>query len=129
MISALVGHLVGDYLLQNDWMALNKKKPVEVEVDVGSFCGPFVDMTGPKACAVHCLIWTLCVVLFAWWPWWTAIPLFITHYIQDRTQIVGWWMDFYGQKQFRTGVCAPWSAIVVDNVFHIVTIWLIWKCL
>lgn len=26
MISALVGHLVGDYLLQNDYMALNKKK-------------------------------------------------------------------------------------------------------
>lgn len=25
MIDAIVGHLVGDYLLQNDWMALNKK--------------------------------------------------------------------------------------------------------
>jgi len=23
---AIIGHLVGDYLLQNDWMALNKKK-------------------------------------------------------------------------------------------------------
>lgn len=114
MISALVGHLVGDYLLQNDWMALKKKLPTT---------------EGRNACSVHCLIWTLCVVFFASWPTWTVPLLFLAHYIQDRTNIVAWWMDFYGQKQFRTGVCAPWSAIVVDNIFHIVTIWIIWKCL
>lgn len=26
LVLAIIGHLVGDYLLQNDWMALNKKK-------------------------------------------------------------------------------------------------------
>ncbi len=46
MISALVGHLVGDYLVQNDWMALNKKKSM-------------------LPCLVHCAIWATCVVLFA----------------------------------------------------------------
>ncbi len=107
MISALVGHLVGDYLVQNDWMALNKKKSM-------------------PHCAVHCAIWTACVVLFASWPLWTAIPLFVTHFIQDRTPIIAWWMDLVGQKQFRTGICAPWSTIVVDNVWHIVTIWALW---
>jgi Protein of unknown function (DUF3307) len=108
MISALVGHLVGDYLLQNDYLALNKKKST-------------------SACAIHCAIWTACVVMFAWWPWWTAIPLFVTHFIQDRTQVINWWMDFAGQKQFRTGACAPWSVIVVDNVWHVLTIWILWK--
>lgn len=108
MISALVGHLVGDYLLQNDWMALNKKK-------------------SSVHCFVHCFVWTTCVVLFSWWPLWTSIPLFITHFIQDRTQIVNWYMNLIGQSQFMKSPLAPWSIIVVDNVFHILTIWIIWN--
>lgn len=107
MISALVGHLVGDYLLQNDWMALNKKK-------------------SSLHCTIHCLIWTYCVILFSQWPLWTFLPLFITHFIQDRTNIITWYMDTVGQHSFRTGPCAPWSSIVVDNVFHILTLWIIW---
>lgn len=105
MIDALVGHLVGDYLLQNDWMALNKKS--------SSF-----------HCAVHCAVWTVCVCLFGRIDNPLIIVfLFASHFIQDRTTIVSWYMDFVGQKQFRTGVCAPWSSIVVDNVWHIVAIW------
>jgi hypothetical protein len=106
MIEAIVGHLVGDYLIQNDWQALYKKQST-------------------FRCIVHCALWTTCVIAFAQWPIWTAIPLFITHFIQDRTQIINWWMDFVGQKQFRTGILAPWSAIVVDNVWHIVAIYII----
>lgn len=107
LISALVGHLVGDYLLQNDWMALNKKQR--------SF-----------HCAVHCAIWTACVCLFAgWFNPLVIASLFVTHFIQDRTQIVAWYMDHVGQTSFRTGMCAPWSAIVVDNVWHILTLWII----
>jgi hypothetical protein len=106
MWNALVGHLVGDYLIQNDWMALNKKQ-------------------SSLHCAVHCALWTLSVILFAGWPAWTAIPLFVTHFVQDRTQVISWWMDLVGQKAFRTGICAPWSSIVVDNVWHIVAIWVI----
>ncbi len=109
MISALVGHLVGDYLLQNDWMALNKKKSTAV-------------------CAAHCAIWATMVWLFAWWPWWTWPVLFATHFAQDRTGVVAWYMRTAGQKQFATGACAPWSTIVVDNVWHIVMLWLVWKC-
>jgi Protein of unknown function (DUF3307) len=108
LIDAIVGHLVGDYLVQNDHLALNKK-------------------TSSAICAVHCAIWTVCVLFFGWWPWWTAIPLFVAHYIQDRTYIVGWWMDTIGQHEFRTGICSPWSIIVVDNVLHILTLWIIWQ--
>jgi hypothetical protein len=118
LLLAIIGHLVGDYLLQNDWMALNKKKP-------GSL--------GTKTCAVHSFIWAQSVVIFAgWgWPWGNPSPaiaiLFVLHYIQDRTNIITRWMDFIGQKQFRTGPCAPWSSIVVDNVWHIVTLWAVWR--
>jgi hypothetical protein len=111
MISALVGHLVGDYLLQNDWMSSNKK-------------------TSTFHCAVHCAIWTACVCLFAGWCHsWAIGVLFITHFAQDRTNIIRWWMGVIGQEKFATGICAPWSIIVVDNVWHIVTIWAVWRAL
>lgn len=108
---ALIGHLVGDYLLQNDWMANNKKR--------SSF-----------ACAVHCVIWATCVCLFAGWSLYAWAPLFLMHFIQDRTQIVMLWMTrINSQRAFATGPCAPWSIIVVDNVWHVVQIWAVWKLL
>lgn len=116
LLLALIGHLVGDYLFQNDWMALNKK----------SFYG------GPN-CLIHALIWTISVMFFAGWfslsdnGVCAFLVLLVTHFYQDRTNIIAWWMDFIGQKQFRTGLCAPWSMIVVDNVWHIVTIWAVWR--
>lgn len=108
MISAIVGHLVGDYLIQNDWMALNKKQSSLV-------------------CAVHSALWATSVCLFAWWPVWIWSVLFVGHYVQDGTNVIGWYMRTVGQRQFATGPCSPWSTIVVDNVFHIVLIWAIWK--
>lgn len=108
MIGAIVGHLVGDYLLQNDWMALNKKK--------SSF-----------HCFVHCVLWTLSVMAFSSvLDIRVATILFATHFVQDRTEIVRSWMRFVGQEKFATGPCAPWSIIVADNVWHIVTIFALW---
>lgn len=114
LLGGIIGHLVGDYLLQNDWMALQKKQ--------SSF-----------RCAVHCAIWTAAVCFFGRVGqftvnlWLVVAILFVTHFIQDRTQIIARYMDAIGQKQFRTGPCAPWSIIVVDNVWHIVTIWAVWR--
>lgn len=104
---AIIGHLVGDYLLQNDWMALNKKK-----------------RTLP--CAVHCALWAISVCAFAgWWSWWVAPLLFAAHFAQDRSGVVLWWMTKVNrQSQFVSGPCAPWSIIVVDNVWHIVTLYI-----
>lgn len=109
LLLAIIGHLVGDYLLQNDWMALNKK-------------------TVPGALVIHCNLWTLSVCIFAGWANPAAIGiLFYTHLLQDGTDLIARWMNLIGQKQFRTGPCAPWSIIVVDNVWHIVTIWAVWR--
>ena len=57
LVLALIGHLVGDYLLQNDWMALNKKKQ-------------------HLPCLVHCFIWALCVCGFAGFGWIAFLSLF-----------------------------------------------------
>lgn len=110
LLLAIIGHLVGDYLLQNDWMALHKKK-------------------SRFRLAVHCTLWTSSVCLFAGWGVVPYAVLCSCHMIQDGTNIISWWMDIIGQHQFRTGPCAPWSTIVVDNVWHIVTIWAVWRFL
>lgn len=113
LILAIIGHLVGDYLLQNDWMALNKKH-----------------RTLP--CLVHCFLWTGAVIFFSGWhSSIAALVLFTTHFIQDRTKIILWWMEikWKDQSKFTQPPCGPWSIIVVDNVWHIVTIWAVWKFL
>lgn len=103
----LVGHLVGDYILQNDWMARNKK-----------------DRSLP--CFVHCALYTLAVAAFSLFrvplPWLAFV--FVTHYAVDRSQVIAWWMKFNGQVSFARAL-APWSSIVVDNVWHIVVLWIV----
>ena len=105
-MSWLMGHLIGDYLLQNDWMALGKKR--------SSFI-----------CSVHCLIWSLTVMLCARWPVWTLPVLFVGHFAQDRTNVVVWYMKFKGGAEFTKPPMAPWSIIVTDNVMHMVLLWAI----
>ena len=108
---AFLGHLVGDYIFQTDWMAENKKLH-----------------TFP--CLVHSLIWAACVVLFAgWWNWLPFLGLFAIHFLQDRTYMVRSWMHLIGQDRFATGPYAPWSMVIIDNTFHLLQIWLVWQFL
>lgn len=106
---AIIGHLVGDYLIQNDWMALNKKKQ-------------------SINCIVHVTLWTLSVCFFTgWWTLPVIAILWVTHYAQDSTNIISRYMTAIGQRQFANGPCAPWSIIVVDNVWHILALWVVWR--
>lgn len=98
-----IGHLVGDYILQNDWQAKQKKSK-----------------TWP--CLVHVLLYTLSIWAFTSWPVWAIAVVAVTHFVQDRTDIIRKYMIAIGQKDFASGVMAPWSLVVVDNVFHLVTL-------
>lgn len=99
----IIGHMIGDYLLQNDWMALNKKR-------------------SSLHCAVHCLLWTLSVMACAGSvSTFLAGWLFATHFAIDRTTFVTWYMGAVGQSGFRDKM-APWSSIAVDNTFHLLTL-------
>jgi hypothetical protein len=120
----LIGHLIGDYLLQNDWMAQGKKKSA-------------------LPCFVHVVIYTAAVMLLTHWPLWAATVVAMPHYAIDRWQFVPWYMRKIGQAKFMmlptveshnlTGLAGerihrveykvglgPWSVIVVDNVMHLV---------
>ena len=95
----IYAHLIGDYILQNDWMALHKKK--------SSF-----------RCAVHIVFY---MIPFLWCDisWIGMILIAIQHYAIDRSNFVGWFMKVKGQNEFATGICFPWSQIVMDNILHI----------
>lgn len=111
LLLAIIGHLVGDYVLQRDAMAVGKKSSSWI-------------------CAWHCLLWTTAVCTFAGWYYpWAILTLFATHFAQDRTRVVEWWMRLNGQAGFMQPPLAPWSLIVVDNVWHIVTLYLVWRFL
>mgnify|MGYP002128527603 CR=1 FL=1 len=103
----LIGHMVGDYVLQNDWMAQNKTKSTAVA-------------------AVHAALWTAAVCGFGLLlePWAIAW-LFVTHFAIDRWRLASKAMDYTGQAAFKSGM-GPWSMIAVDNTWHLVTIWAAW---
>jgi hypothetical protein len=113
----LMGHLVGDYLLQDDWQAQNKKKPSPL---------------GDIACAVHSIIYTLCVWAFTWlggnlWPAWALAIIYVTHFCLDRWKFMPWWFKMANKPIFGAPPMAPWSYIVVDNIFHILVLYILWK--
>ena len=106
--SLLVGHMLGDFILQNDWMAAKKTKSSD-------------------ACAVHCLIYTLALLATCWWflPWWTYPVIGLAHFPVDRWRLARKCMDLTGQANFATGPFAPWSVIIVDQTMHFVVLYLV----
>lgn len=99
-----IGHLVGDWLMQNDWMAANKKKST-------------------WACFVHVDFYTLFVWGISGWPTWTAPLIFLPHFLIDRTTFVAWWMEMSGREGFMKEPYGPWSLIAIDQVFHVLCLY------
>lgn len=108
----LILHLIGDYLVQNDWMALNKKK---------------VSWKGELACQIHCITYSL-PFLFITTPL-ATLAIYLSHYVIDRTNIVSYFLAFknwtFSTENFGFGKERPvfitvWLYIIVDNVFHII---------
>ncbi len=88
----ILGHLVGDYLFQTNWMALNKKESV-------------------LACGVHCFVWTACVMIFMW-PELALLSvagiikvgvlLLASHWILDGSKLIDWWLTFIGSRDYAS---------------------------
>lgn len=101
----IFAHLIGDYLLQNDWMAQNKKR-------------------SNLACLCH-IVFYLLPFIFCNFQVWQIVLIGIQHYFQDRTNFIPWLMKFKGSKAFASPPFAPWSIILTDNIVHILFITLI----
>lgn len=104
--SILVSHVIGDYIIQNDKMAKMKKE-------------------SHLYCFVHCLLYTWCFFFFTELPFLLLLCIFIQHFLQDRWNFVKWSMVKMGKKIFSEPPMAPWSIIVMDNIYHLLFIYFI----
>lgn len=111
-VSAFVGHLVGDFLVQNDFMAAGKTKNTWIcLIHVVSYTitvGLTVAMAGHIALATNPLF---------------LLAIFLPHFAIDRFRLARQFMRV-GQEQFATGSLSPWSIIVVDQCWHILCLFI-----
>lgn len=107
IVLGLVFHFVGDYLLQNDWMAVNKTK---------SFLPAFI----------HATIYSLPFLLLVSFEYWLVI--YITHFFIDRYRLAIYWVklinnnwesDNFGFSEDKPKWLSFWLLIIVDNTWHI----------
>ena len=102
---AFVAHLVADWLLQNDWMALNKQS-----------------LRHPAAW-VHALIHTL---LLGWaLGWLGGLVLGVLHLLIDTGKPINWWVRVF--KKCDGSPHAVLIRIWTDQVLHIgaIALWVI----
>ncbi|MHA6260080.1 DUF3307 domain-containing protein [Sporosarcina sp. CAU 1771] len=98
----LIGHLVGDFLFQTNWMAINKSTK-------------WVPLLS------HCTVYTASLFSLALvgnyvLPIEVIVLLFVSHIVLDRRKFVVWWVERIMNSK---GPESKWLKIVVDQVFHI----------
>lgn len=107
----LILHGIGDYFLQTDKQALNKKKS-------GYY--------GFKQCLIHCLTYSLPFLLIG--SYLAVFVIFVTHFIIDRTKIIDWIIAYkngirtienFGFSPERPQLITVWLYIICDNIAHI----------
>ena len=98
----LVGHLVGDYLLQNRWMA--EKKTMQW-----------------MPLLVHVIVYTSTVALLAYCAGGLTLPavtlIFLSHLVLDRRGFVNFWT-----RRITGAADIPWLVIMVDQAWHVVVL-------
>jgi hypothetical protein len=151
-LGLIVGHLVGDYWLQNGWISKNKANPLAGPFPGGVYGNEGGGSTlvvnsqeefeewekrrvrrnlGHIACTIHCLLYTLGVWACSWWwmPWWGLLACFVAHWPVDRFAMARRWMNATSwHRDFANGPLSPWSIVVVDNTVHLLVLFVIGKC-
>lgn len=141
-LGLICGHLVGDFLLQNDWQACNKNHPLAGKYPHPGNCSSILpdmrthhewveakkkEYKAHWVCLIHCILYTLAVwaCSFWWMPTWGLAVVFLTHYPIDRFKLPEKWMNnVSGQAGFAKHL-GPWSVIAVDNTWHILTLFIV----
>ncbi|OGG58631.1 hypothetical protein A2765_02820 [Candidatus Kaiserbacteria bacterium RIFCSPHIGHO2_01_FULL_56_24] len=120
-VLAFLGHLVGDFLLQPKWMALEKSSR--------SWRGDF-------ACTAHVAIYTAVVCTFMGSAnLWVAALIAIPHWIIDRWSLASTWLWFIGGRTFAAAKASEdgnrefdvaFTCIVytfTDSALHFLSLW------
>lgn len=148
-LALLIGHLLGDYVFQTEFMAVNKSKK---------------GMDGFSPCMAHCIVYSFCVAFCVLMGGWRTVfytmaspeskfalslfvamlVVFITHYPIDRYGLASKWLRTIGQSDFESVKISPNLTdeekvlrryfiapvyMVVDNTLHIFLMWLVFSFL
>jgi hypothetical protein len=109
----MVGHFVGDYLFQNQWMATQKSQP---------------GRKGHWACTVHVFLYTVAILLFTpaqYASWGLAAVIAIPHWIIDRWSLAKYilkWKNGYSMHDVweKAPLCAaPAPDRLEQNVWKV----------
>jgi len=99
-----VGHLIGDFLLQNRWLARAKRKPWGV--------------------MIHACLATTPVILLANWNMLQGFTGMMVHLFIDGLGLGKRWPDFVRQGNPNNDDPPPdWLRLIMDQCFHIVTLY------
>ncbi|MEI7452345.1 MAG: DUF3307 domain-containing protein [Candidatus Falkowbacteria bacterium] len=121
----ILGHLVGDYMIQSKKMALLKSNK---------------DLNGLMWCISHCFLYTLSISIFTQ----TTDPIkifliFMSHFPIDHWSLASKWLKFIKGRDFISAykstsefreIDLAFSTIVyvaVDNTMHILLMWFIFN--
>lgn len=108
----LLLHLFGDFIVQNDWMALNKKKN---------------GLIGFLTCSIHCISYSLPFFLIT--NWMGVLLICISHFALDRTYVTEKFLKLrngvkntsnFGFKKERPFEITFWLMVITDNVIHLI---------
>lgn len=98
----LIGHLIGDFLLQTSWMAKYKA-------------------TKWLPLLTHVTIYTAVIALFGEFSGGLSLPalliVFLGHIVLDRKTFVMFWVE---RVQMAKGPEKVWLSIMADQIFHII---------
>lgn len=104
-----IGHFIGDWMFQNDWMARSKR---------GRWWG--------AACVAHCLVYTVTLVFVAWLGSGRTVEVaqlallfvstLLTHWLIDGFDLAQHWGRIINQTQNES------VRIVVDQTMHLLVL-------
>jgi len=107
-ISYVLAHFIGDFLLQNDWMAVGKKR------------SNFI-------CTVHIFFYMIPFLLVDL-NWIQFILIAVQHWIQDRTGFIRWYCKTFRLFQSELNqTTLPWGHFIVDQIFHFIWMYLVFN--
>ena len=108
----MLGHFVGDYLSQNEWLAINKSGP---------------GVKGHVACTIHVLLYTLAIAAFTSWNLAYLLVVFWPHWLIDRTGFAWHFLALkngsYVKDKVNPNPWVPPVYIFNDNTLHWVCLW------
>lgn len=106
----LLGHLIGDWLLQNDWMASQKQQKLFSTAGFVHFTIYTIIVSG--------IVWLFCSENQGLVHYLRVSGIvFGSHWLIDGTPLVERWMRFYGQDPDRDFV-----RIIIDQTLHLMVL-------